>query len=153
MEAVWLIDEIQEFADHRFGAEIEVAEEEYKKEEGIEAINFEAVSDFSTWFFFTRKLGDGRTPGMVYAEEKELNEALKEKMEGLSKPVKGTFEIVRIEPVSFKLVVKDLRTQAGYELRGDFPSIKVGLTFTGTIYPWGDFYLTMGALRIQKGAD
>ena len=153
MEAVWLIDEIQEFAEHRFGAEIGIAEEEYKKEQGIEAINFEAVADFSTWFLFTRKLGDGRTPGMVYAEEKMLNEALKEKMEGLSKPVKGTFEILSIEPASFKLIVKELRTEAEYELRGDLPSIKEGLTFTGTIYPWGDFYLTMGALSIQKDAD
>ena len=153
MEAVWLIDEIRAFAEHRFGAEIGVAEEEYKKEHSIDEIEFEMVSDFSNWFLFTRKLGDGRTPAMVYAEEKMLGDVLKEKLEGLGKPVKSTFEIVSVEPASFKLAVKDLRTEAEYKVRADLPSIKEGLTFAGTIYPWGDFYLTVGALRIQKSAE
>jgi tetratricopeptide (TPR) repeat protein len=153
MEALWLIDKIQEFAEQRFETEIETAGEEYKKVHGIDKIGFEAVSDFLNWFLFTRKLGDGRTPGMVYAEEKMLSEALKEKIEGLGKPVKGTFEIVKVDHASFKLVVKDLKTEAEYELRADLPHINEGLTFAGTLYPWGEFYLTRGSLSIRKGAE
>jgi tetratricopeptide (TPR) repeat protein len=153
MEALWLIDELQEFAQQRFEAEIGNAGEEYKKEFGIDTIGFEAVSDFSNWFLFTRKLGDGRTPGMVYAEEKMLSEALKEKIQGLGKPVKGSFELVKVDHASFRLVVKDVKTEVEYEVRADLPHLKEGLRCAGTLYPWGDFYLTRGTLSVQKGAE
>jgi tetratricopeptide (TPR) repeat protein len=150
MEAVWLIDEVREFAERRFVEEVGVAQEDYRKERGIEELDFGDIVEFLNWFLFTRKLGDGRTPGLVYAEEKGLSEELKERIKGLGMPVKGTFEVMNVEPASFKLVVKELRTEAEYELRGDLPYIKEGFTFAGTIYRWGDFYLTGGALRTRK---
>ncbi|RZN38375.1 MAG: hypothetical protein EFT35_04810 [Methanophagales archaeon ANME-1-THS] len=153
MEAHWLIDELQEFVQERFEAEIRTAGEEYKKEFGIDTISSEALTDFSNWFLFIRKLDDGRTPGMVYAEEKMLSEALKEKIQGLGKPVKGTFELVKVDPASFKLLVKDVKTEAEYEVRADLPQLKEGLTCAGTLYPWGEFYLTRGTLSVQTGAE
>ncbi|MDI6810085.1 MAG: hypothetical protein QMD80_00130 [archaeon] len=106
-EAVWLLDEVREFAEKRFAEEIGVAQEEYRKEEGIEEIDFGDIFDFLNWFLFTRKFGDGRTPGIVYAEEKGLSEEPKEKIKGLGLPVKGTFEVVSVEPAFFKFVVKN----------------------------------------------
>ncbi|MDI6885314.1 MAG: hypothetical protein QMD22_03020 [archaeon] len=149
-EAVWLLDEVREFAEKRFAEEIGVAQEEYRKEKGIEEIDFGDIFDFLNWFLFTRKFGDGRTPGIVYAEEKGLSEELKERIKGLGLPVKGTFEVVSVEPASFKFVVKNRITGEEYEVRGDAPDIKEGFTFAGNIYPWGDFYLTGGALRTRK---
>ena len=149
-EAVWLLDEVREFAEERFVEEIGVAQGEYRKEKGIEEVDFEDIFDFLNWFLFTRKLGDGRTPGIVYAEEKGLSEELKEKIKGLGMPVKGTFEVVSVEPASFKFVVKNTVTDEEYEMRSDAPAIKEGFTFAGNIYPWGDFYLTGGALRTQR---
>ncbi len=141
-EAVWLIEEIREFADKTFGTEIEKAREEYKEEKGIEEIDFEAVFDFLNGFLFSRTLEDGRTPGIVYAEEKGLSEGLKERIKGLGNPIKGDFEVVSVDPATLKFTVKELKTEEEYELRGDVPDIKGKLTFAGSIYPWGDFYFT-----------
>jgi tetratricopeptide (TPR) repeat protein len=149
-EALWLLDEVREFAERRFAEEIGVAQGEYRKEKGIEEIDFGDIIDFSNWFLFTRKLGDGRTPGIVYAEEKGLSEELKERIRGLGMPVKGTFEVVSVEPASFTFMVKNTVTDEEYEVRGDDPAITEGFTFAGTIYPWGDFYLTGGTLRTEK---
>jgi tetratricopeptide (TPR) repeat protein len=141
-EAVWLMEEIREFADKTFGTEIEKAREEYKEEKGIEEIDIEVVFDFLNGFLFSRKLEDGRTPGIVYAEEKGLSEELKERIKGLGNPIKGDFEVVSVDPAAFKFVVKEINTEEEYELRGDVPDIKGRLTFSGSIYPWGDFYFT-----------
>lgn len=149
MEAAWLIDDMREFAEKTLMKEIEKSEEEYKDEEGIEEIVFEDVFDFINWFLFNRKLHDGRTPGMVYAEEKGLSEEMKEKIKGLGNPVKGTFEIVGVDHASFKLVVKNRITDEEYELICNVPGIRKGQTFTGNIYPWGDFYITGGVLKTQ----
>lgn len=149
-EAVWLIEEIREFAYKTFGTEIEKAEEEYKEAEGIEEIDFEDGFDFLNGFLFSRTLDDGKTPGVVYAEEKGLSEELKEKIKGLGNPIKGDFEVVSVDPATFKFTVKELKTEEEYELRGDAPDIKAGLTFAGNIYPWADFYLTGGALKAQE---
>jgi len=149
-EAVRLIDEIREFADRTFVKETKDAQEEYKEEKGIEKIDFEDAFDFLNWFLFNRKLKDGRTPGIVYAEEKGLSEELKEKIKGLGNPLKGTFEVVSVDQATFKFVVKEINTEEEYELRGDVPDIKAGLTFAGNIYPWSEFYLTGGVLKAQE---
>jgi len=141
-DAVWLIEEIREFADKTFGTEIEKAREEYKEEKGIEEIDFEVVFDFLNGFLFSRKLEDGRTPGIVYAEEKGLSEGLKERIKGLGNPIKGDFEVVSVDPATFKFVVKEIKTEEEYELRGDVPDIKGKLTFAGNIHRWADFYFT-----------
>lgn len=141
-EAVWLIEEIREFADKTFGTEIEKAREEYKEEKGIEEIDFEVVFDFLNGFLFSRTLEDGLTPGIVYAEEKGLSEGLKERIKGLGNPIKGDFEVYSVDPAAFKFAVKELKTGEEYELRGDVPDIKGRLTFAGSIYPWSDFYFT-----------
>ena len=141
-EAVWLIEEMREFADKTFGTEIEKAEEEYKKETGIEVEYVRDTFDFLDWFLFSRTLEDGRTPGIVYAEDKGLSEELKEKIKGLGNPIKGDFEVISVYPAIFKVMVKEIKTEEEYELRGDVPDIKGRLTFAGSIYPWGDFYFT-----------
>ncbi len=147
MEAAWLIDDMREFSEKTLMKEIEKAEEEYKDEEGMEEIDFEEVFDFINWFLFNRKLQDGKTPGMVYAEEKGLSEEIMEKIKGLGNPVKGTFEIVGVDHASFKLVVKNTITDEEYELICNVPEIRAGQTFTGKIYPCGDFYITGGILK------
>ncbi len=149
-EAVRLIDEIREFADRTFVKETKDAQEEYKEEKGIEKIDFEDAFDFLNWFLFNRKLKDGRTPGIVHAEEKGLSEELKEKIKGLGNPLKGAFEVVSTDQATFKFVVKEIKTEEEYELMGDVPDIKAGLTFAGNIYPWSEFYLTGGVLKAQE---
>ena len=141
-DVVWLIEEMREFAEKTYAKEIEKAREEYKEEKGIEEIDFEVVFDFLNWFLFSRALEDGRTPGIVYAEEKGLSEELKEKIEGLGNPIKGDFEVVSVYQTTFKFTVKEIKTEEEYELRGDVPDIKGRLTFTGNIHRWADFYFT-----------
>lgn len=153
MEAIWLIDEIRAFAEDRFEAELGPAGEEYKKVFGIPELSLERLSDFLNWFLFTRVLGDGRTPGMVYAEEKGLSEALKTKIKAVGEPVRGTFDVVKAIPASFTFVLRDLKTGSEYELRADLPDLKEGTRCAGTLYPWGDFYLARGTLSIQKSAS
>ncbi|HID19624.1 MAG TPA: hypothetical protein EYP28_01590 [Methanophagales archaeon] len=148
-EAEWLIEDIREFAEKRLEKELVKAQEEYKGERDIEAIMVEDAFDFLNWFVFSRKLGDGRTPGMIYAEEKGLSDELNERIEGLGNPVEGIFEVVDLENASFKIRVKDLITEAEYNLMGNLPAITVGQTFVGNIYPWADFYLTGGGLKVQ----
>ena len=145
-EAVWLIGDIKAFAEKRMEREIKKAQEEYVEEKEMEEIEFEDTFDFIQWFLFHRELSNGKAPGMVYAEEKSLDEVTKEKLRGLGSPVEGTFEIVDVDHASFTLVVKDIITDEEYDLMGNFPEIRKGQTFTGCIYPWGDFYLTGGAV-------
>ena len=149
-EAVRLIWEVREFADKTFGTEIEKAEEEYKKETGIEVEHVRDTFDFLDWFLFSRTLEDGRTPGIVYAEEKGLSEELKEKIKGLGNPIKGAFEVVSVDRAVFKFAVKDVKTEEEYGLRGDVPDIKGRLTFAGSIYPWGDFYFTECVFKVRE---
>ncbi|MEA2076254.1 MAG: tetratricopeptide repeat protein [Euryarchaeota archaeon] len=149
-EAMRLLDKIREFADRTFVKETKDAQEEYKGEKGIEQIDFEDAFDFLNWFLFSRTLKDGRTPGIAYAEEKGLSEKLKEKIKGLGNPIKGDFEVVSVDQATFKFAVKDVKTEEEYELMGDVPDIKAGLTFAGNIYPWSEFYLTGGVLKAQE---
>jgi len=145
-EAVWLIEDIREFAEKRMEREIRKAQEEYVEEKEMEEIGFEDSFDFMGWFLFHRKLPDGKVPGMVYAEEEGFDGVTKERLKGLGSPEEGTFEIVDVDHATFKLVVKDIITDEEYKLMGNFPGIRKGQTFTGCIYPWGDFYLTAGAV-------
>lgn len=149
-EAVWLIADIREFAEKGMEREIKKAQEEYMKEKDVEGIVLEDSFDFMHWFLFCRKLPNEKVPGMMYVEEKSLGEVTKERLKGLESPVEGTFEIVDVDHTSFKFAVKDIITDDEYELMGDFPAIRNGQTFSGCIYPWGDFYLTAGALAAYK---
>jgi tetratricopeptide (TPR) repeat protein len=149
-EAVRLIDKIREFADRTFVKETKDAQEEYKEEKGIEQIDFEDAFDFLNWFLFSRTLKDGRTPGIVYAEEKGLSEELKERIKGLGNPIKGDFEVVSVDQATFKFAVKEINTEEEYELRGDVPDIKGRLTFAGNIHRWGDFYFTECVFKAQE---
>ena len=149
-EAVWLIADIREFAEKRMEREIKKAQEEYVEEKEMEEIEFEDTFDFINWFLFHRELPNEKVPGMMYAEEKSLDEVTKERLKGLGSPVEGTFEIVDVDHPSFKFVVKDIITDEEYELMGNFPEIRNGQTFTGCIYPWSDFYLTGGALATHE---
>jgi tetratricopeptide (TPR) repeat protein len=150
-EAEWLIGDIREFAETRLEKELVQAQEEYKEERDMESIMVEDAFDFLNWFVFSRKLGDGRTPGMIYAKEKGLSDELKGRIEGLGNPVKGIFEVVSLENASFRIRIKDLITDAEYNLIANVPGITVGQTFVGNIYPWADFYLTCGGLKVQDG--
>jgi len=141
-ESVWLIEDIREFADETCTKEIEKAQDEYKEEKGIEAMHVEDTFDFLNWFLFSRTLEDGRTPGLVYADETGLSDELKEKIKVLGNPIKGDFEVVSVDQAGFKFVVKDVQTEAEYELWGNIPDMKGKVTFTGHIYPWGDLYFT-----------
>lgn len=149
-DSVWLLDEIREFADKTYTNELEKAQDEYKEEKGIEVLYVEDTFDFLYWFLFSRALGDGRTPGMVYVDEKGLSDELKERLQGLGNPVSGDFEVVSVDQATFTFVAKDVETEAEYELRGPIPDIKGRLTFTGNIYPWGDFYFTECLLKAQE---
>jgi tetratricopeptide (TPR) repeat protein len=141
-ESVWLIEDIREFADEACTKEIEKAQDEYKEEKGIEAMHVEDTFDFLNWFLFSRTLEDGRTPGLVYADETGLSDELKEKIKVLGNPIKGDFEVLSVDQASFKFVVKDVKTEEEYELWGNIPDMKGRVTFTGHIYPWGDLYFT-----------
>jgi tetratricopeptide (TPR) repeat protein len=145
-EAVWLIEDIKVFAEKGMEREIKKAQGEYMEEKDMEEIRAEDAFEFMNWFLFHRKLPDGEVPGMVYAEEKGLDEVTMERLKVLGSPEEGTFEIVDVDHATFKLVVKDIITNEEYELMGNFPGIIKGQTFSGCIYPWGDFYLTAGAL-------
>jgi hypothetical protein len=65
-------------------------------------------------------------------------------LEGLGSPVEGFFEIAAVDYASFKLEVKDMVTYNDYELMGTFSQMGEGQTFSGYIYPWGNFYFTAG---------
>jgi len=145
-EAVWLIGDIRVFSEKTMDSEITKAQEEYIKEKDIEEIELEDSFDFMYWFLFQRELPNGKVPGMVYAEEKGLSEATKARLEGLGSPVEGFFDIAAVDYASFKLEVKDMVTNNEYELMGTFPQMEEGQTFSGYIYPWGNFYFTAGAL-------
>ncbi len=148
-EAEWLIDDIREFAEKRFEKELAKAEAEYKEERDLEVIMLEDAFDFINWFVFKRKLKDGKTPGLVYAEENGLSSDLMERIEGLGNPVAGNFEVVGVAHAAFKLMVKDMATDVEYTLMGNVPELIEGQTFVGNIYPWADFYLTGGGLKVQ----
>lgn len=145
-EAVWLIGDIRVFSEKMMDSEITKAQEEYIKEKDIEKIELEDSFDFMYWFLFQRELPNGKVPGMVYAEEKGLSEATKARLEGLGSPVEGFFEIAAVDYASFKLEVKDMITGNEYELMGTFSLMKEGQTFSGYIYPWGNFYFTAGTM-------
>jgi len=148
-EAEWLIDDIREFAERRFEKELAKAEAEYKEERDLEAIMLEDAFDFINWFVFNRKLKEGKTPGLVYAEENGLSSDLMERIEGLGNPVAGNFEGVGVDHAAFKLMVKDRATETEYTLMGNVPELIEGQTFVGNIYPWADFYLTGGGLKVH----
>jgi tetratricopeptide (TPR) repeat protein len=149
-DAVWLIEDIREFADKTYATELEKAPGEYKEEKGIDVSYVEDTFDFFYWFLFSRALGDGRTLGMVYAEEKGLSDELKERLQGLGNPVSGDFEVVSVDRATFTFVAKNVETEEEYELQGSIPDIEGRLTFAGNIYPWGDFYLTECLLKVQE---
>jgi hypothetical protein len=87
---------------------------------------------------------------MVYAEEKGLSDELKERLQGLGNPVSGDFEVVSADRATFTFVAKNVETEEEYELQGSIPDIEGRLTFTGDIYPWGDFYFTECLLKVQE---
>ncbi|MGC9444083.1 MAG: hypothetical protein ACP5E9_04015 [Candidatus Methanospirareceae archaeon] len=149
-ESVWLLEEIRAFADIRLRNELEKAQEEYREASGLEKLRIDQLFEFLNWFLFSRKLADGRTPGLMYADEKGLDETLRAKLEKLGNPITGAFEIVRADPASYMIMVKEVATGTEYEVRGDVPELEEGLTFAMTIYPWGDIYFTGGVLRALK---
>jgi tetratricopeptide (TPR) repeat protein len=152
-ESVWLLEEVRAFADRRLRKEMEKAQEEYKEAAGLEKLRIDLLFEFLNWFLFSRKLTDGRTPGLMYADEKGLGEELRAKIEKLGNPITGAFEVVRADPASFMILVKEAGSGEEYELRGDVPELEEGLTFAMTIYPWGDIYFTGGVLRALKEAS
>lgn len=155
-EAIRLLADIKDFAEERLSEEIAKAKAEFKEEREVEAIDIEEVFDFLSWFLYARKLEDGSTPGILYAEEVGLSADLRKKIEGLGSPVKSTFEVVIVDSAAFKYVVKDTVPEEGgaeYELRGDLPDIREGMSFTANIYPWGDFYITVGPLNLQGAGE
>jgi hypothetical protein len=89
----------------------------------------------------------------MYADEQGLGEELRAKLEQLGNPITGAFEIVRVDPASFTMVVKEVESGKEYELRGDVQELEVGLMFAMTIYPWGDIYFTGGVLRALTEAS
>ncbi|HDS46102.1 MAG TPA: hypothetical protein ENN68_08485 [Methanomicrobia archaeon] len=152
-ESVWLLDEVREFADRRMRTELEKAEDEYCEAKGQEKLRLDQLFEFHNWFLFSRKLADGRTPGLMYADEQGLGEELRAKLEKLGNPITGAFEIVRVDPASFTMVVKEVESGEEYELRGDVQELEEGSTFAMTIYPWGDIYFTGDILRALKEAS
>lgn len=152
-ESAWLLDEVRAFADSRLRKEMEKAQEEYKDAEGLEKLRIDLLFEFLNWFLFSRKLADGRTPGLMYADEQGLGEELRAKLEQLGNPITGAFEIVRVDPASFTMVVKEVESGKEYEVRGDVQELEVGLMFAMTIYPWGDIYFTGGVLRALTEAS
>jgi tetratricopeptide (TPR) repeat protein len=149
-ESVWLLEEVRAFADRRLRKEMEKAQDEYKEAAGLEKLRIDLLFEFLNWFLFSRKLADGRTPGIMYADEKGLGEELRAKIEKLGNPITGAFELVRADPASFTMVVKEVGSGNEYELRGDVPELEEGLTFAMTIYPWDDIYFTGDVLRALK---
>jgi tetratricopeptide (TPR) repeat protein len=152
-ESVWLLEEVRAFADRRLRKEMEKAQDEYKEAAGLEKLRIDLLFEFLNWFLFSRKLADGRTPGLMYADEKGLGEELRAKIEKLGNPITGAFEVARADPASFTLVVEEVGTGKEYELRGEVPELEEGLNFAMTIYPWGDIYFTGGVLRALKEAS
>lgn len=148
-EAEWLIEDIRHFAENNLEKELTNAEAEYKEKRNLDTIMLKDAFDFINWFVFNRKLKDGRTPGRLYAEENRLSSALMERIEGFGNPIEGNFEVVGLDHAAFKLNVKDMATETEYTLMGNVPELIVGQTFVGNIYPWADFYLTGGGLKLH----
>jgi tetratricopeptide (TPR) repeat protein len=146
-ESVWLLEEVRAFADRRLRKEMEKAQDEYREAKGLEKLRIDLLFEFLNWFMFSRKLADGRTPGIMYADEQGLGEELRAKLEQLGNPITGVFELVRVDPASFTMLVKEVGSGNEYELRGDVPELEEGLTFAMTIYPWDDIYFTGDVLR------
>jgi hypothetical protein len=152
-EALFLLAEIRLYAERAFETELVKAEEEYREEHGRDKLSLAEVFEFLNWFLFTRPLTDGRTPGLVYADDKGLSDELKARLQGLGRPLKSAFEVLRAEPATFTLIVKDRKTGAEYELRADAPELKAGATFEAALLPWGEFYLTGGTVRPEEEAS
>jgi tetratricopeptide (TPR) repeat protein len=146
-ESVWLLEEVRAFADRRLRKEMEKAQDEYREAKGLEKLRIDLLFEFLNWFMFSRKLADGRTPGIMYADEQGLGEELRAKLEQLGNPITGVFELVRVDPASFTMLVKEVGSGNEYELRGDVSELEEGLTFAMTIYPWDDIYFTGDVLR------
>ena len=149
-DALYLLEEIRLYAEDAFEPELGKAAEEYGKEHQRDELTAAEFFEFLNWFLFSRPLADGRTPGLVYATDKGLSDELKAQLAGLGRPLKSVFEVVRAEPASFTLLVKDQRTGVEYELRADAPELKAGSTFDAALYPWGEFYLTGGIERPEE---
>jgi tetratricopeptide (TPR) repeat protein len=154
-DAMWLIEDVREFAEDQLQKDLAKAQEEYEKDKDkeVKGLQIQDLFAFLNWFLFSRKLGDGRTPGMLYAEEKGLSTEIKDRIQELGNPVEGTFEVIGVNHASFTLTVKDLQTSDEYTLRGNMPEIQEGQTLAGKIYPWGDFYISIGDLRAQDEAS
>ncbi|RLG36724.1 hypothetical protein DRN79_04390 [Methanosarcinales archaeon] len=149
-QAVWLINEVKGYAEMHFGREMEIAREEFMEAENIEEMSEEDEMEFMNWFLFTRSLPDGRTPAVVFADERGLDEDTKAKLKHLGSPKSGIYEIISYEPDAFRIRVRNLLSDEEYELMADIEGIEVGQTFSGNLYPWGDIYLSGGALRIHS---
>lgn len=146
-ESVWLLEEVRAFADRRLRKEMEKAQDEYREAKGLEKLRIDLLFEFLNWFLFSRKLADGRTPGIMYADEQGLGEELRAKLEQLGNSITGVFELVRVDPASFTMLVKEVGSGNEYELRGDVSELEEGLTFAMTIYPWDDIYFTGDVVR------
>ena len=149
IRAAWLIDEIRKYAGRELREWIKEAANEYLEERGLYEMSEDDLVDFSNWFLFQREFAEGKTPAMIYAEEKGLDEETKKKIEGLGKPVTAVFEVIEVDHDAFKLKVRSLIGEEEYELRADVPQVKKGQTFEGNIYPWGDMYISGGSLKIH----
>ena len=152
-EALFLLEEIRHYAERAFETELAKAEDEYREEHGRAKLSLAEVFEFLNWFLFTRPLGDGRTPGLVYADDKGLSDELKAQLAGLGRPLQSAFEVLRAEPATFTLMVKDRKTGSEYELRADAPELKAGTAFEASLLPWGEFYLTIGIVRPEEEAS
>ena len=152
-ESVWLLEEVRAFADSQLRKEMEKAQEEYREATGLEKLRIDQLFEYLNWFLFSRKLADGRTPGLVYADEKGLTEELRAKIAELGNPIAGAFELVHVDPASFTMLVKEVGSEKEYEVRGDVQELEEGTRFAMTIYPWGDIYFTGGVLRALKEAS
>lgn len=152
-EALVLLAEIRHYAERAFEPEFAQAEDEYREAQGRDKLSLAEVFEFLNWFLFTRPLADGRTPALAYADAKGLSAELKARLQALGRPLKSTFEVVRAEPATFTLLVKDRTTGGEYELRADAPDLKVGTAFEAVLLPWGEFYLTSGIVRSAEEAS
>ncbi len=129
----------------KFYEEIRKATKEYGKK--IKDENEFTV--FLNWFSFERKIeGKGKTPSEIFMEEYQMPEWLKERIKAMQKPVTGLFEVKKKLPDN-KFTLRNVMDGKEYTLFGII-KLNEGDFVGDEIYPWGEVYITGGAISLYS---
>jgi|GEM_PF-1335677 len=141
-DGIKLIGLMQKFLLSKFDREIEKSLKEYGKKIESE----EEFIIFLNRFAFERKTDDSPTPAERFMDEYEMPEWVKERIKNFHMPVVGIFEVKEII-TDEKFKIRNMLDDREYILFGKM-NLKEGDFIGDEIYPWGDAYITGGAMAI-----